>query len=188
MINQAPDIRGAIRLDLKIPVVYWMVGKEDEKKKATTADVSRTGLGIQLENIEGIEKSSTLRIDLNMQGDIIQAEVEVALVNQLGPNAYIVGTRFTNISEDDLTIFLKRIRMVSIPLHKLINKKQEGYFVDRLFKGNRERYQETVEILSDIPTWEKASEKIDELWGQYGVDRFSEPSMDFTDIVYTSMY
>ncbi len=188
MIKQAPDIRGAIRLDLKIPVVYWMVGKEDEKKKATTADVSRTGLGIQLENIEGIERFSTLGIALNMQGDIIQAEVEVALVKQLGPNAYIVGTRFTNISEDDLTIFLKRIRMVSIPLHELISKKQEGYFVDRLFKGNRERYQKTVKILSDIPTWEKASKKIDELWDQYEVDRFSEPSMDFTDIVYTSMY
>jgi hypothetical protein len=123
-----------------------------------------------------------------MQGDMVRAEVEVALIKPLGPNTYIVGTRFTNISDDDLTIFLKRIRMVSIPLDKLIDKKQEGYFVDRLFKGNRERYQETVKVLSDIPTWEKASKKIDELWGQYGVDRFSEPSMDFTDIVFTSMY
>ena len=188
MIKRAPDIRGAIRLDMKLPVVYWIAGKEEEKKKATTADVSRTGVGIQMESIEGIETSSTLGIALNMQGDMVRAEVEVALIKPLGPNTYIVGTRFTNISDDDLTIFLKRIRMVSIPLDKLIDKKQEGYFVDRLFKGNRERYQETVKVLSDIPTWEKASKKIDELWGQYGADRFSEPSMDFTDIVYTSMF
>ncbi|MCK5119621.1 MAG: hypothetical protein KAQ78_08560 [Candidatus Latescibacteria bacterium] len=188
MIKRAPDVRGAIRLDMKVPVVYWIAGKEEEKKKATTADVSRTGVGIQMESVEGIEKSSTLGIALNMQGDMVQAEVKVALIKQLGPNASIVGTRFTNISDKDLTIFLKHIRIVSIPLHKLINKEQEGYFVDRLFKGNRERYQETVKILSEIPTWEKASKKIDELWGQYGVDRFSEPSMDFTDIVYSSMY
>ena len=188
MIKRAPDTRGAIRLDMKVPVVYWIAGKEEEKKKATTMDVSRTGVGIQLKSIEGIEKSSTLGIALDMQGDIIQAEVVVALVKQLGANAYIVGTRFTNISDDDLTIFLKHIRMVSIPLHKLINKEQEGYFVDRLFKGNQDRYHDTVKALSDIPTWEKASKTIDELWGQFGIDRFSEPSMDFTDIVFTSMY
>ena len=188
MIKRAPDIRGAIRLDTKVPVVYWIAGKEEDKKKATTVDVSRTGVGIRMESIKGIEKSSILGIALNIQGDMIQAEVEVALVKQLGPNAYVVGTRFSKISDNNLATFLKHIRLVSVPLHKLIDKKQEGYFVERLFKGNRERYQETVKILSDIPTWEKASKKIDELWGQYGVDRFSEPSMDFTDIVFTSMY
>ena len=188
MIKRAPDIRGAIRQDMKLPVVYWTVGKEEEKKKAMTVDVSRTGMGIQMETVEGIEKSSTLGIALNMHGDMIRAEVEVALIKQLGPKSYIVGTRFTKISDDDLSTFLKHIRMVSIPLHDLISKEQEKYFVDRLFKGNRERYQETVKILSGIPTWEKASKKIDELWAQYGIDRFSEPSMDFTDIVYTSMY
>ena len=119
---------------------------------------------------------------------MIQAEVEAALVKQMGPNAYIVGTRFAKISDDDLATFLKHIRMLSAPLRELIDKKQEAYFVDRWFKGNRERYQETVKTLSDIPTSAKASKKIDELWGQYGVDRFSEASMDFTDIVYTSMY
>ncbi|MFH1007849.1 MAG: hypothetical protein V1800_10145 [Candidatus Latescibacterota bacterium] len=185
MIKRAPDIRGSIRQDMKLPVVYWIAGKEEEKKKATTADVSRTGMGIQVQSIDGIEKASTLGIALSIHGDMIQAEVEVALIKQLAPDAYIVGTRFSKITDADLAIFLKHIRMISIPLNERIAKKQEGYFVDQLFTGNRERYQETMRILGDIPTWEKASKKIDELWSQYGIDRFSKPSIDFTDILYT---
>ena len=186
MIKRAPDVRGSIRRDIRVPVVYWIVGKEDEKKKATTSDVSRTGVGIQMEALDGIERSTVLGMELNMQGDIVRAKGEVMIVKERGSNVYMVGTRFTEISDEDMGKLLRHIRLVTTPLNKMIDKKQEQYFVERLFQGNRERYQETIKTLLDIPTWEKASRKIDELWAQYGIDRFSEPSMDFTDIVYAA--
>jgi len=186
MIKQAPSSRDAVRLSMRVPVMYWIVGREDEKKKATTLDVSRTGVGMEVEVLEGIERSTVLGMELNMDGDIVRAEGEVVMVKERGPNAYIVGVRFTKISDENMRKFLKYVRLIGVPLNERIDKKQEQYFVERLFQGDRERYQATVKTLSDIPTWEKASRKIDELWAQYGIDRFSEPSMDFTDIVYAA--
>lgn len=188
MIQQAPEPRGATRRDMRVPVVYWIVGKEDEKKETTTLDVSRTGLGIQLEALDGIKESAMLGMELDMHGDIIRAKGEVMIVKGQGADLHMAGVRFTEISDEDMSKLLTRLRLVTTPLEERIDKKQEQYFVGRLFQGNRQRYEETMKALSDIPTWEKASRKIDEMWAEYGIDRFSESSMDFTDIVYASMY
>lgn len=93
---------------------------------------------------------------------------------------------------------LEKIRMpghektvVSSPfddVHTYFSKAERKRFVRSIFKKDEASFQQALENLNSLNSWDKASHFLDSLFLAQGIDPFSKEAVHFTDRVYTRFH
>jgi hypothetical protein len=68
-------------------------------------------------------------------------------------------------------------------LDDLISKRQRSRFIRKLFKKDKDYFDEVMEELNRTPTWKEASQYLTRVYEVNNLDPFSEDVIRFTDIV-----
>ncbi len=73
-------------------------------------------------------------------------------------------------------------------LHDLISRKQRKKFIKKIFRKDETRYTQFVDYLNGLPTWKEASNTIDEMFLQTGINPYSKEALEFSDVVYNRYF
>ncbi|MCK5573600.1 MAG: hypothetical protein KAJ12_12605 [Bacteroidetes bacterium] len=88
------------------------------------------------------------------------------------------------ISSDETEETLVGSEEAGLPdLNDLISKRQRSRFIRKLFKKDKDYFDEVIEELNRTPTWKEASQYLTRVYEVNNLDPFSEDVIRFTDII-----